>query len=107
MHLSSSLEPNVVVCAEIKELTKAYVKAASNAVKLAGFDGVEVHCGNGYLLDQFLQDTANNRTDEYGGSIENRARLPLEIIEAVTREVGEEKTGFRVSPWGEFGGMSA
>ncbi len=66
----------------------------------AGFDGVEVHGANGYLLEQFLQSRSNTRSDRYGGSIENRCRLPLEIAEAVSREVGAERTGIRLSPWG-------
>jgi 2,4-dienoyl-CoA reductase-like NADH-dependent reductase (Old Yellow Enzyme family) len=58
----------------------------------------------GYLIDQFTQDVSNTRTDEYGGSIENRARFALEVTEAVTRAVGEDRTGIRLSPWSEFGG---
>ncbi|CAE7207923.1 unnamed protein product, partial [Rhizoctonia solani] len=69
---------------EIKNYVDTYVKAAKNAVFKAGFDGVEIHSANGYLLDQFLQDVCNKRTDEYGGSIENRARFTLEVADAVT-----------------------
>lgn len=71
----------------------------------AGFDGVEVHCAHGYLIDQFIQDTSNKRTDEYGGSIENRCRFALEAIDAVVNAIGEAKTGFRLSPWSTFQGM--
>jgi N-ethylmaleimide reductase len=72
--------------------------AARNAVETAGFDGVEVHGANGYLLDQFLKDGSNQRTDDYGGSIENRARLLLEATRAVVDAVGGGKTGIRLSP---------
>ena len=65
----------------------------------AGFDGVMVHGANGYLVDQFMQDVSNKRTDEYGGSIENRTRFTLEILEAVTKAIGEDRTGIRLSPW--------
>jgi NADPH2 dehydrogenase len=66
---------------------------------------VEIHGANGYLIDQFLQDRTNDRTDAYGGSIENRARFALEVTEAVVAAVGESKTGIRFSPWGKFNGM--
>ena len=71
----------------------------------AGFDGVEIHNANGYLLDQFIQDVSNNRTDEYGGSIENRARFALEIIEACVKAIGASKVGIRFSPWEFFNGL--
>jgi len=61
----------------------------------------------GYLIDQFTQDVCNTRTDEYGGSIENRARFALEVTQAVTRVVGEDRTGIRLSPWSEFGGKAS
>ncbi len=64
----------------------------------AGFDGVEIHGANGYLLDQFAKDGTNKRTDAYGGAIENRARLMLEVAEAVAQEAGAERTGIRISP---------
>ena len=69
-----------------------------------GFDGVEIHGAHGYLIEQFLSDRSNNRTDEYGGSVENRARFALEVTEAVVKAVGEERTGFRVSPWSPYPG---
>ena len=81
-----------------------YVKAAQNA-KAAGFDGVEVHSANGYLLDQFLEDKTNHRTDAYGGSIENRARLTLEVVDAVVAVWGKGRVGVRLSPFGTFGDM--
>lgn len=81
-----------------------YRNAARCAI-LAGFDGVEIHGANGYLIDQFIQDVANNRTDEYGGSIENRCRFALEVIDAVVSTIGADKTGIRLSPWGQFQGV--
>ncbi|KAG1779899.1 hypothetical protein EV702DRAFT_965209 [Suillus placidus] len=96
--------PRALTTDEIKEYVATYVTAAKNAIR-AGFDGVEVHGANGYLIDQFIQDLANQRTDEYGGSIENRARFALEVTDAVVEAVGAEKTAFRMSPWGVFNGM--
>jgi NADPH2 dehydrogenase len=95
--------PRELTVTEIKEYVQLYTKAARNAIE-AGFDGVEVHCANGYLLDQFLQSVSNNRTDEYGGSIENRLRFPLEVVNAVVEAVGAERTAIRVSPWSKFQG---
>ncbi|KAB5592695.1 NADH flavin oxidoreductase/NADH oxidase [Ceratobasidium theobromae] len=91
--------PRELTKGEIAHYVDLYVQAARNAIK-AGFDGVEIHSANGYLLDQFLQDTCNKRTDEYGGSIENRARFTLQVADAVTAAVGAKKTGLRLSPWG-------
>ena len=65
---------------------------------------VEVHSANGYLVDQFFQTKSNNRTDEYGGSIENRARFALEVVDAVAKAVGEKKTAIKFSPWNPFQG---
>ncbi|KAH9029253.1 hypothetical protein EDB85DRAFT_2290917 [Lactarius pseudohatsudake] len=96
--------PRELTVAEIKEYVQLYSKAASNAIK-AGFDGVEIHSANGYLLDQFLQTLSNGRTDEYGGSVENRVRFPLEVINAVAKAVGAERTAVRVGPWSLFQGM--
>lgn len=79
-----------------------YAHAADNAVNKAGFDGVEIHGANGYLLDQFFQDVSNKRTDEYGGSLEGRLRFGMEVVQAVTKAVGQEKVGIRLSPWGTF-----
>ena len=89
---------------EIKEYVGLYATAASNAVHGAGFDGVEIHGANGYLVDQFIQDVSNKRTDEYGGSIEKRARFALEVIDAIVAKIGAEKTGIRLSPWNTFQG---
>ncbi len=83
----------------IKKIVKDYGQAAVNAIT-AGFDGVEIHGANGYLIDQFLQDGTNRRTDEYGGSIEKRSRFLFEIIEEVGRKIGYAKTGLRLSPSG-------
>jgi len=96
--------PRALTVAEIKEYVHLYSKAASNAIK-AGFDGVEIHSANGHLLDQFLQTVSNERTDEYGGSVDNRMRFPLEVINAVVQTVGAERTAIRISPWGPFHGM--
>ena len=90
--------PRALDAAELPGIVHAYAAAARNAVETAGFDGVEVHGANGYLLDQFLKTGANQRTDDYGGSIENRARLLLEVTRAVVDAVGGGKTGLRVSP---------
>ncbi|ORY26791.1 hypothetical protein BCR39DRAFT_540246 [Naematelia encephala] len=89
---------------DIERFTGHYVQAAKNAIE-AGFDGVEVHGANGYLLDQFLQSKSNNRTDEYGGSLENRFRFPLAVINAVSKAIGVERVGLRMSPLGTFQGM--
>ena len=89
--------PKAMTIEDIASLIKDYELAAINA-KAAGFDGVEIHSANGYLLDQFLQDKTNQRVDQYGGSIENRLRFALEVTEAVTSEIGGTKTGIRISP---------
>ena len=91
---------------EIKVYVAAWAQAARNAVFGAGFDGVEIHGANGYLIDQFTQDTSNTRTDEYGGSIENRCRFALEVVGAVCEAIGESRTGLRLSPWSRFQGMN-
>lgn len=82
----------------------AYESSARNSLA-AGFDGYEIHSANGYLLDQHLQSVSNKRTDRYGGPIENRARFALEAIERVVKVFGQERTGIRFSPWGQFQGM--
>ena len=85
---------------EIKTYVRWFAEDAARAVHEAGFDGVEVHGANGYLIDQFLQDVSNRRTDAYGGSIENRARFALEIMDAVVDAVGETRAALRLNPWG-------
>ena len=71
-------------------------------VIIIGFDGVEIHGANGYLLDQFLKDQVNDRTDEYGGSLENHCRFPLEVVKAVADEIGADKVGIRLSPFADY-----
>ena len=94
----SEERPRPLTKAEIGEYVQLYATAARNAVR-AGFDGVEIHGANGYLVDQFFKENANDRTDEYGGSVEKRARFGLEIVAAVAAVVGEERVGIRLSPW--------
>ncbi len=89
---------------EIKQYVEWFGKAASDAVHKAGFDGVEIHGANGYLVNQFFEEVSNKRTDEYGGSIENRARFPLEVVDAVVSAIGQTKTGIRLSPWNKYQG---
>ena len=89
--------PRALRTDEIPQLIADYVQAAKNAIE-AGFDGVEVHGANGYLLEQFLRDSANDRTDAYGGSIENRARLLVEVMTAVAGAIGAGRTALRLSP---------
>jgi 12-oxophytodienoic acid reductase len=70
--------------------------------EFAGFDGVEIHGAHGYLIEQFLKDQVNDRTDKYGGSLENRCRFALEIVEAVCDAIGADRVGFRLSPWTDY-----
>jgi len=91
-------EPRALEAQELPGIVHDYAAAARNAVETAGFDGVEVHAANGYLLDQFLKTGSNHRTDDYGGSIENRARLLLETTRAVADAVGGGRVGIRLSP---------
>lgn len=90
-------EPRALGLEELPGIVNDFRQAAANAI-VAGFDGVEIHGANGYLLDQFLKDGANQRTDAYGGSVENRARFVLEVVKAVIDEIGAERTGLRISP---------
>lgn len=89
---------------EIPGIIADYVQAARNAIE-AGFDGIQVHAANGYLIDQFLRDGTNHRTDGYGGSIENRARLLLEVTQAIADAIGPERTAVRLSPNGDAQGV--
>lgn len=89
--------PRALTLEEIPAIIEDYRLATRNAIA-AGFDGVEIHAANGYLIQQFLSDKSNHRTDQYGGSIENRLRFALEVTEAVIAEIGHEKTGIRLSP---------
>ena len=97
--------PRALELREIPLLLADYRQAAANA-KAAGFDGVEVHSANGYLLDQFLQDGSNKREDIYGGSIENRARLLLEVLDNVSQVWDSSRVGVRLSPYGSFNDMN-
>ncbi|MGH6764535.1 MAG: alkene reductase [Bradyrhizobium sp.] len=90
-------EPRALAPEEIPGIVDSFKRATANAIA-AGFDGVEIHGANGYLLDQFAKDGTNKRTDAYGGSIENRARLMLEVAKVVAGEIGPERTGIRISP---------
>jgi len=97
--------PRALEINEIPSIVKQYGDAAKNA-KEAGFDGVEIHAANGYLLDQFLRDGSNKRVDDYGGSIQNRVRLTLEVTKAVTEIWGGDCVGIRISSTGTFNAMS-
>ena len=97
--------PRALETIELAGIVEDYRNAAKQALA-AGFDGVEIHGANGYLLDQFLRDGTNNRTDNYGGSLENRARLLLEVIQAVVEVWGADKVGLRLSPSGTFNDMA-
>ncbi len=92
--------PRALARAELAGVVEAYRRGAENA-KRAGFDGVEIHGANGYLLDQFLQDSSNKRTDDYGGSLENRARLALEVADAVVGVWGADRVGYHIAPRGD------
>jgi N-ethylmaleimide reductase len=98
--------PQEMSAEDISHARKEYMKAAINAIT-AGFDGIELHGANGYLLEQFLSPVSNQRNDEYGGSIENRCRFVLEVAEATGRAIGMDKTAIRLSPYGVNGGMKA
>lgn len=98
------VEPRALEASELSEIIQDYVHATKCALE-AGFDGVEIHAANGYLLDQFLRDGSNHRTDQYGGSYANRARLLLEVTEAVVAVAGADRVGVRVSPVNPFNDM--
>ena len=97
--------PRALALAEIPDVVEQFRRAAAHA-KEAGFDGVELHGANGYLLDQFLRDGSNHRTDEYGGRIQNRARFPLEVTDAVVGVWGPSRVGYKISPYFSHLGMS-
>ncbi|XP_065847097.1 12-oxophytodienoate reductase 2-like [Euphorbia lathyris] len=86
---------------EIPQIVNDFRIAARNAME-AGFDGVEIHGAHGYLVDQFMKDSVNDRTDEYGGSLENRCRFALQVVEAVADEIGADKVGIRLSPFADY-----
>lgn len=93
--------PKAMTKQDIEQAINDYVLAAQNAIE-AGFDGVELHAANGYLIEQFLNPSANQRTDRYGGSVENRNNFAIEVTEAVAKTIGKEKVGIRLSPNGTF-----
>src|SRR5262249_43591570 len=93
--------PRALQTEEMPYLVQQYARGARNALQ-AGFEGVEVHGANGYLLDQFMNSSTNHRTDGYGGSVSNRARLLMEVIEAVVEVWGSDRVGVRLSPLGTF-----
>src|ERR1700728_1664871 len=96
--------PRALETAELAGVVEAFAEGAENS-EVAGFDGVEIHGANGYLLDQFLQDGSNKRTDHYGGSVENRARFPLEVVDAVTSVWGPSRVGYHIAPRGDAQSM--
>lgn len=96
--------PQEITITEIKQTVKDYGQAAKNAIK-AGFDGVELHAANGYLPSQFLAESANQRTDEYGGSIPNKVRFTAEVMQELINAVGGDKVGVKISPFHPYGNM--
>ena len=102
--LQDYVTPRALEANELPAIVQDYVHATKAALA-AGFDGVEVHAANGYLLDQFLRDGSNKRTDNYGGSVENRTRLLLEVVDAVVKTAGADKVGVRLSPVNPFNDM--
>ena len=98
--------PHAMSADDIRQTRDEFVHSAQCAID-AGFDGVELHAANGYLLEQFLNTASNQRTDEYGGSVENRARFVLEVAEAVAATIGADRLGIRLSPYGAFNAMVA
>lgn len=97
--------PRALETAELPLIVRDYADAAESAMA-AGFDLVEIHGANGYLLDQFLSTDSNQRSDAYGGSVENRARFVLEVVDAIIAKIGAERTGIRLSPHGLFNGIN-
>lgn len=97
--------PRALEASELAPIADEFGRAAANAIA-AGFDGVEIHGAGGYLIDEFLRDNANLRTDRYGGSVENRMRFPLEVVDAVVAAVGAQRTGIRLTPVGRSHGVT-
>ncbi|KAK0702131.1 NADH:flavin oxidoreductase/NADH oxidase family protein-like protein [Lasiosphaeria miniovina] len=97
--------PEALTTEEIAQTVRDFAAAARLAIEVAGFDGVEIHAANGYLLDQFLQDTCNKRGDGYGGSVANRSRLAVEVVDAVVEAVGPARTAIRISPHSTYQAM--
>jgi N-ethylmaleimide reductase len=102
--LQTTPAPRALTTAEVKQTVKDFAFAAKRAIE-AGADGVEIHGANGYLIEQFIAPNANTRSDEYGGSIENRARFAIEVAMAVAAEIGADRTGIRLSPLSTSGGL--
>ena len=102
--MQTTPEPRALTTDEVKQTVADFVHAARKSIE-AGADGVEIHGANGYLIQQFLAPNANTRTDEYGGSIENRARFAIEVAKAVVDAIGADRTGIRLSPLGNSGGL--
>ena len=96
--------PREITVDEIPALLAEYAQAARNAVA-AGMDGVELHCASGYLINQFLNPASNHRTDAYGGSVENRIRFPIQVLQALADAIGADRVGFRISPGNPYNGM--
>jgi N-ethylmaleimide reductase len=96
--------PQEITIAEIRQTVRDYGQAAKNAIE-AGFDGVELHAANGYLPSQFLAESANRRTDEYGGNIPNKTRFVMEVMQALINAVGGDKVGIKISPFHPYGDM--
>ena len=96
--------PRAITVEEMPALLEEYAQAARNAIA-AGLDGVELHCASGYLINQFLNPASNQRTDEYGGSAENRIRFPIEVLRALADAIGADRVGFRISPGNPYNGM--
>lgn len=98
------VEPKEMTIEQIKQVCLEFQKAAKNAIDI-GFDGVQLHNANGYLLDQFTRSYTNRRTDQYGGSVENRLRFPLEVVDACIEAIGSDKLGIKLSPIGRYNDM--
>ncbi len=98
--------PRALQIEEMPYIVRQYARGAKNALS-AGFDGVEIHVANGYLLDQFINSGTNQRADRYGGAIENRARLLMEVVEAVSEVWDADRVGVRLSPLGTFNDIRA
>jgi len=102
--MKQNATPQAMSSTDIRTSIEEFAQAANNAVA-AGFDGIELHSANGYLLEQFIRPNSNQRTDDYGGSIENRARFVLEVADATIKAIGKDKVGIRLSPYGVFNDM--
>jgi N-ethylmaleimide reductase len=98
------VEPRELTTEEVKDIVGEFITAAKNGIE-AGFDGIEIHGANGYIIQQFLATNTNRRDDQYGGSIENRARFLFEVLDGIIEAIGNERTGLRLSPGGEFNGI--